>query len=397
MASKDKGSKNGNRRKMLLRLIRRGFAVFLLLMVLGIIYLYWQLSEHAPTVELPPEQPPVTVSTVVVEGETVSLSPRYVGQVEASQIVEIRARVDGFLQERAFEEGTVVEPGDLLYRIDPRSLEAELAIATSRRSGAEARMRLARQQFERFEQLSQRGAATAEELEESQTATLVAEAEVQLAEAQIAQAQLNLSYTQIESPIHGVIGESQQDVGAYVSPGSGSLLAVVSQMDPIYVRMSISEEESLRFQALVESGEIETPDLNDYDVQVTLSTGQMYPHHGKINFVDVRVDPTTGTRVIRAIVPNPTRLLVPGQAVHAAVVGARRRNTLLVPQQAVMQTPTGSFVYVVRDDSTVEQRPVVVGEWYEDRWIVEEGLHPGERVVTDQLMMLRPGATVQVR
>ncbi|MEX0745844.1 MAG: efflux RND transporter periplasmic adaptor subunit [Phycisphaeraceae bacterium] len=387
---------NRSRRQMVLHVIRRGIAIVVLLIVLGSLYLYWERSEHAPGVQTPPEQPPPVVSTIIVEGETVALAPRYIGQVEASQVVEIRARVSGFMEERAFEEGAVVQPGERLYRIDPRSFQAELEIAQSRLTSARARREQAQQQLQRYERLAERGAATATELEEWQTTANVAEAEVQLAQAQIAQAELDLGYTTIESPIEGVIGESQQDVGAYVSAGADSLLAVVSQLNPIYVRLSISEEETLQLQAMVEGGEVQMPDVEDLEVLVTLSTGREYPHHGQINFVDVRVDPRTGTRVVRATVPNPDQLLVPGQSIHATILGATRTGTLVVPQRAVMQTPTGSAVYVVQRDGTVEQREVTLGEWHKDQWIIEEGLTAGDRVVTDQLMRLRPGLEVRL-
>lgn len=379
-----------------LHVIQRGIAVTVLVVVVAGLYAYWQMSDHAPTVQTPPPQPPPVVETVVVEAESVPLVPQYLGQVEASQVVEVHARVAGFLEERAFEEGAVVEPGRLLYRIDPRSFEADLAIAQAKLAGAQAQLELAQTRLERFERLAGEGVATTEELEEGRTAQQVAQAQVQLAKAQIAQAELDLSYTTIRSPIRGVIGESRVDEGTYVRTGADSLLAVVRQMDPIYVRLSVSEEESLRFQAMVESGQIQTPDLDAFEVHVTLSTGQAYPHPGKISFVDVEVDPTTGTRMVRASVPNPDRLLVPGQFVQAVISGAVRTGAILVPQQAVSQAPTGSLVYVVAPDGTVEQRPVTLGRWYRDRWIVEEGLEAGDRVVTDHLSRMRPGLEVEL-
>lgn len=395
--SEREASSQRSRRRALLHLMRRGLAVVVLVVVLGGVYLYWEMSETAPTVQESQAQATPVVSTVVVEGETIPLTPRYLGQVEASQVVEIRARVDGFLEEQAFEEGAVVEPGQLLYRIDQRTFEAELAITNAQLAAAQAERELAQQQYDRFQQLAQRGAATSQELEEGLTAVRVAEAQVQLSQARIAQADLSLSYTRIESPIRGLIGESQKDVGTFVSAGSDSLLALVSQMDPINVRLSVSEEEALRYAEQVARGEIVTPENDAYEVSIDLPTGESYPHRGRIDFIDVRVDPTTGTRTVRAQVPNPDGVLVPGQAIHAEILGAMRTQSILVPQEAITRTPTGASVYIVQDDATVERRPVELGVWHDQRWVIDEGLESGERVVTDQLMRLRPGMQVQLR
>ncbi len=381
---------------MAMHLLQRGVAVLLLLVVVAAGWYFFSYSEHGPDAVAPQLGPPPRVNTVVVQPAEVPLMPRFLGQTQASQVVEIRARVDGFLQEQAFREGEPVEPGELLYRIDPRSYRAELEVARAGLAAAEARHAQAAQDVEQMEQLRSRNAATQQEYDDAVTAERVAAAEVQLSQARIAQAELDVGYTEVRTPIRGVIGESYKDAGAYVAPGADSLLAVVSQLDPIYVRFSVSEAEMLRWQAAAEAGEISSSDLSTLDVIVELSDRREYPHVGRINYVDVRVDPSTGTRVVRSTVPNPEGLLTPGQSVHATLRGAIRTGALLVPQQAVMHNPTGATVYVVNEEGVPENRGVRLGDWYEDHWIIESGLLPGERVVVDNLMKVRPGVAVEV-
>ena len=165
----------------------------------------------------------------------------------------------------------------------------------------------------------------------------------------------------------------------------------------MYVRYAVSEQDLLRWQRQQASGEVKVPeDISRLELEVTLGDRRPYPHLGRINFVDVRVDPATGTAVVRGTVPNPDNALLPGQFVHASVLGIERLNTLTVPQRAVLQSPSGPTVYVVNGENKVEQRPVTLGDWQADAWIVEQGLKPGERVVVDRLMQVRPGAAVAV-
>lgn len=379
-------------------LITRVIMVVILLAVLAGLYLYWQKVEHEPqAMEAAPPAATPTVTAVTVQPRTVPLLPRFLGQMEASQRVEIRARVPGFLEERAFEEGTYVEADKVLFRIDDRPFQAEVDVAQARVARAEANQFRAQQQVERFEELVAREAAVASELEQWQTDARAAAAEVQLAKAQLLQAQLDLGYTKIEAPISGMIGEALKDVGTYVDATGNSLLAVLEQVDPIYLRYPVSEQEILRYRNREERGELVIPELGQLQVEVTLADGTEYPHRGTVNFVDVGIDPSTGTAVVRAVVPNPERSLRPGQFAHATLLGIERVNAMVVPQQAVMQSPTGASVYVVGPDETVEQRTVTLGEWQGDGWVIESGLEPGDRVVIDQLLSLRPGMAVNVQ
>ncbi len=376
-------------------LIRRGVAVVILLVVLLGFYLYLSRVDHAPVSQAASAPgDPLPVGTEIVARKNVAFRPKYLGQTEASQTVEIRARVRGFLLERAFGEGQRVEEGQLLFRIDPRSFQAELDMTQARLASAQARLDRAQQQVRRSEELLATQVATPDEFEEWQKEERVAAADVQMAEAQIAQARLDLDYTEIRSPISGVIGQSLRDVGSYVGEGDRALLAVVQKVDPIEVRYSISEQDMLRWQRMRDNDEIKIPAIDQIELEITLSDNRVFPHRGRISFIDVRVDPSTGTAVIRGRVPNPNGTLLPGQFVHVTLDGIERVNTVLVPQVAVMQSPAGASVYVVNERNIIEQRPLVLGDWSGDRWMVESGLVEGERIVIDHLMQLRPGMSV---
>jgi membrane fusion protein, multidrug efflux system len=376
--------------------VRRGIVILLLALSLGATVLFLRRHDPVPKAEglAAAAHGPLEVEVVTLASRTVPAAPRFLGQTEASQVVEIRSRVKGFLLERAFEEGQRVEKDQVLFRIEPRPFEIELASARASRASAEARRAQAAQQLKRYEELFARGSVAQGELEDWQTAERVAAAQLEEEAAHVARAELDLGYTTIAAPIAGVIGRALKDVGTYVDDANESLLAVLSQVDPIYVRYAVSEQETLRWQRLDREGRIEMPEIEELDLALTLGDGTAHPEVGHINFVDVAVDPSTGTTVVRGTVPNPADGLKPGQFVHVSVQGIQRVNTLLVPQRAVLQSPSGSTVYVVGEDGVAEQRQVTLAEWQDDAWIVEAGLAPGERVITDRLLQLRPGMAV---
>jgi membrane fusion protein (multidrug efflux system) len=379
-------------------LIWRGIPIAALLVVLILSYVYWVRTDHGPTAQAAPApQPaPLPVDTVVVEPRNVPLRPTFLGQTEASQVVEIRSRVRGFLLERAFEEGATVRQGQVLFRIDPKPFQAELDMARASLGSAEARLARARQELQRYEQLFARNTATANELDQIRTEERVAAAQVQLETARVQRAELDLGYTTISAPITGVIGQALKDVGTYVDDGPNALLSVLRQVEPMYVRYAVSEQDLLRWQRQRESGQVNVPEVDQLQLEITLGDGRPYPHPGRINFVDVLVDPATGTSVIRGTVPNPENTLRPGQFVHATVLGIERLGAILVPQKAVIHAPNGAMVYVVNDQNTIEPRPVTLGEWQGEGWVIESGLRGGERVVVDRLMQVRPGMVVTV-
>lgn len=365
----------------------------------------------------PAPSPPAEVTFITLTPEVVPIRYEWVAQTVASRTVEIRARVPGFLTRRPFEEGGSVDEGALLFQIDQRSYLADLEIARARLAQAEARLALADVTLQRVKAAAAQGGTNQQELDEKSAQRKEAEAAVQLAKGTLAKAELDLSYTTILAPMPGRIGTSPVYEGAYVDAGPNSLLATVVASDPIYVAFSISEREILSWQRAVEAGRIRfegdpEPPANltseqlrelrmqrsrdaKVKVEITLIDGATYPHIGELNFIDVVVNPQTGTAFVRADVPNPEERLKPGQFVKAALLGWERPNTLVVPQRAVVQQPTGQFVYVVGEGDKAELRGITTGQWHEDGWIVDSGLAPGDRVIVDGTLRIQPGVPIK--
>lgn len=338
--------------------------------------------------------PPPEVSVITVATETVPVTLEYVGVTEASKVVEIRARVQGFLQSRDFEEGTHVKEGALLFTIDPRTFEADVEVAKAQVAQAETRVRLAKQEVKRLQSVTVPGAIAASDLDK-QTAELAnAEAALRLAQAQLEKAQLELSYTTVTAPLDGYIGKTLKEIGSLVDAGQNSLLTTMSQVDPMYVRFDISEREYLAWRDAVGRGELVAANGDTPYVEIELLDGTVYPHRGEISFEDVAVDLQTGSVEMRATIANPDFRLKPGQFVSCRMVGWERPDALSVPKRAVTQSPQGPFVYVVDANNVAQMRPIQPGPWSGDAWLIEAGVSPGDRVVVEGLMKVRPGAPV---
>jgi len=339
----------------------------------------------------------IRVNVIEVIPHSVTLRPRYIAQTEASQIVEIRSRIRGFLNERHFREGGMVERDEVLFTIDPKPYQAEIDVARARVVSAEARLEQANRQVDRYRGLYDQGAATASELEEWETAMQVAASDIELYKAQLTQTELDLSYTTISSPINGVVGRAMKDVGTFVDDGSNSLLAVVEAVDPIYVRFSMSEQDLLRYRGMRETGQLIGPRGEDIEVNIVLRDRSTFEHRGRITFVDVRVDDATSTVLLRATVPNPDHELRPGQFVHVNLLGFERPSIVVVPKQAVVQTPTSASVYVADEAAGMARvRMVRLGDWYGNGWIIEDGLEIGDVVIVDNIMRLQPGTPIEI-
>ncbi len=384
------------KRNWVASLIRRSFMLAVLVAAIGGGYLYWEKLNHAPQA-VQSQQPhrAMPVDVLRVQPKTVPLQPVYLGQTEAFQSVEIRARVSGFLEKKHFVEGSKVEAGQLLFNIDPRSFKAALDLAKAQLASSQAELAKAEQKVGRYSKLVNNKAATLDELDDWRTEKLVALANIQMNKARITQAELDLSYTDIKSPITGLIGMAQKDVGSYVNNSTDDgLLAKVAKIDPIYVRYNLSEQDLLLARSMAAKGLTNMPDINNLRLHLTLADGTEYPEDGKITFQDPEIATGTGTMVMRGTFPNPDSILRPGQFVHVQVRGVNRLHTLMVPKTAVLENPTGAMVYVVNAENKVEVRSVKMGAWRSDQWIVEEGLNPGDAVIVDKLLHLRPGMEV---
>jgi membrane fusion protein, multidrug efflux system len=339
--------------------------------------------------------PPPVVAVVTVEPQSVAATFEYVGQTAGSREVEVRARVGGILLKRNYREGGTVKEGQSMFIVDPAPFEVAAARADAALASAEAKLAQAKRNSARLKPLYEVRAASQKDYDDAVSVEQVAEAEVKTARANVADATLNLRYTRVEAPVTGIAGRAQRSEGNYVS-GADALLTTVSQIDPIYVLFGVSDEERLKLARQVEAGQLTLPKDGQFDVTLKLADGTVYSKSGKVNFSDVRVSGQTGTSEARAELPNPTGLLHPGQFVRVTLNGAQRPAAVLVPQRAVLEGPKGKFVYVVNADSKAEPRPVALGDWQGEAWVVDSGLAAGDRVIVDGVMKLGPGAPVRI-
>lgn len=348
-----------------------------------------------PAAAPPAAPPPSAVTVTTVEPREVAVTYEYVGQTEGYREVEVRARVNGIVLRRNFKEGAAVTRGQSLFTIDPAPFQVTVARAEADLGVAQARLEQARRDVARLKPVIEAKAVSQKELDDAMSAALVAEAETKSTQARLNEARLNLSYTRVEAPIDGITSRAAVSEGTLVS-GPNVLLATVTQVDPMYVIFGIPDREYLTMRRDVEAGRLKLPAGNRFKTTVKLADGTTYARSGDINFTDVRVNTQTGTSEARAEFPNRNRALRAGEFVRIALEGAVRPAAIVVPQRSVLEGPKEKFVYVVNAESKVEPRPVKVGEWAGDGWVIESGLKAGERVIVDGVMKIGPGAPVQV-
>ena len=336
---------------------------------------------------------PPEVTTVTVAARDVPISFEFVAQTQSSRQVNIQARVSGFLEKRVYTEGSLVKEGDVLFVMDAKPFKVQVDAQDAALSRQQAGLEGARADLERTKPLAAQNALSQKDLDDANGQYLATAAAVEEAKARLETAKLNLSYCTILSPVTGISSAAQQQDGTYISP-QNSLLTTVAVLSPIWVNFSISENEVQGLREEVNAGRLRTPADGNYTVEVLLVDGSLFPHTGRITFASPSFNPQTGTFMIRASVDNPDGILRPNAYVRARLSGATRPNAILVPQRAVQQGAEGQFVWVVEKDGKAKPRPVQVGKWQGDNWLVKEGLRPGEQVVVDGAINLHAGVTV---
>jgi membrane fusion protein (multidrug efflux system) len=341
------------------------------------------------------QMPPPEVAVVEAAPKRLPVGYEYAAQTAGYREVEVRARVTGILLKRHYREGEAVKRGQSLFQIDPAPFQVALARAEADLATAEARRAQAARDADRMKAVIDIKAVSRKEYDDAASAAQIAAAEVKGAQARVAEAKLNLDWTRVESPINGVSSRSLRSEGTLVS-GPEVLLTSVTQTDPIYVIFGIPESELLRIRRDVDAKRLQLPADGRFEVTVALADGSVYDRPGKVDFTDVRVNTNTGTVEARAELPNPAGALKPGQFVRARLAGAVRPAAITVPQRAVLEGPKGKFVYVVDAESKAEVRPVQVGDWVGDAWVIDSGLAPGDKVIVDGVMKIGPGAPVRV-
>jgi len=346
-------------------------------------------KPEAPTAA-PPE-----VRVMAVEPRDTPVTYDFVGNTVSSQQVEVRARVDGFLDQRLYTEGSLVKLGQVMFQMDPKPFEAQLSAAKGALAEQQARLWTAQSNLNRVKPLAKVNAVSKKDLDDATGKVNAAAAAVEMARAEVETAQLNLGYTTIHAPVTGVSSYARIQDGAYVNQLSGPL-TYVAQLDPIWVDFSISEDEMLKLREQVKKGLLNFPEDNAFEVDIVLSDGTLFPKTGKIFFRDANYSAQTGTFLLRATFENPDGTLRPGQFVRVLVKGATRPNAVLVPQAAVLQGAGGFFVWIVDQEGKARTRPIEVGDWQGDNWFVFKGLSAGDRVITDGLVRLAAGVPVRV-
>jgi membrane fusion protein (multidrug efflux system) len=375
------------------------------------------LAEKQDVTDQAPSAPEVTVIKTIPKDTPVTIE--FVGKTVSSRKVEIRSRVEGFLEKRLYTEGTMVQEGDVLFQMDQKPFRAELNAAKAELAQQQALFENAEANLKRVKPLAEKNAVSQKDLDDSIGTYRTSAASVEAAKAKVVQAELNLGYTTITSPVTGLSSFAVQQEGAYIGYGSNSLLTYVAQLDPMWVEFSVSENQILKSRQQAELGIIEQPENGNYEVEIVLADDSIFNNRGKITFADASLSEETGTFLIRAEVKNASKndkpndlipdevknesggdnlyeMLRPGQFVRARLHGMVRPNAILVPQRAVQQGAKGSFVWVIDEEGKAKFQPIEIGQWHGEEWFVDNGLEGGETVVVDGALKLRAGVPVKI-
>lgn len=338
----------------------------------------------------------VEVTALTTQAQNVPVTYEFVGKTSSSRRVEIRSRVEGFLEQILYREGSMVQAGDLLFQMDRLPFQAQLDAASAELAQEQARLTNARANLKRVKPLAEQNAVAQKELDDALGVFRSAAASVEAAKAKVVQAQLDLGYTEIKSPVTGISSFAVKREGSYMGMGD-SLLTYVAQVQPMWVEFSISENQMFRIKREAEAGLVVVPPNGDFEVEIELADGSVYPERGKITFSDASLSETTGTFLVRAEIANPRKQLRPGQFVRTRLLGSIRPGAILLPQRAVQQGAQGSFVWIVGDDGKTRFQPVEVGAWLGDQWFINKGVEAGSTVIVDGALKVRAGIPVAVK
>jgi membrane fusion protein, multidrug efflux system len=339
---------------------------------------------------------PTEVGVQTLTPRNISIVDELPGRTVAYRVAEVRPQVSGIVQKRLFDEGSEVKTGEQLYQIDAATYAAALRSAEAALQRAEANRDKAALLRDRYAPLRVTDLVSKQAYDDAAAALAAAEADVAAAKAQVETARINVVYCQVRSPISGRVGRSLVTEGALVTSQQASPLAVVQQLDPIYVDITQSSADRVKLQRAFANGELQRDGQDDAEVTLTLEDGTQYAEHGKLQFAEVSVDPGTGAVVLRALFPNPHRELLPGMFVRAQLTQASKRDALLVPQRGVTRNQQGNaVVYVVADGNVVAEHVVTAARTVGNDWLISGGLNAGDRVILDGFQKIRPGAQVQ--
>lgn len=334
---------------------------------------------------------------VIVEtAETTNVTVRqdYAGRARGAREVEVRARIQGILEERLYREGQIVSEGDSLFRIDPKPSEAALQGAKAQRQVAEADLRQAEREWNRISSLYERNAVSERDRDSARSALELAQANLAVAEAGVTEAELNLGYTDVRAPVNGVTSLEDLPEGSLID--QGTLLTTIVQQNPVHVRFALPENDAA-IQRAAREAMTDSASAKDIDATLIMTNGKAYDRTGKVDFTASTLDPRTGTVSARAVFPNPDNQIIPGQFVRVRVQLRSLEGVVTVPEKAVTEGADGAQVFVVDDDSIARARPVSLGPVVDGRQVILDGLKADEAFITSGLVNLRDGAEVNVR
>ncbi len=336
------------------------------------------------------------VAVVVIEPQRVELATELPGRTSAFRVAEIRPQVSGIVQKRLFQEGSDVKAGQLLYQIDPAPFQVAHESAKASLAKAQANLPTLKLKAERYQELLAENAVSRQDYDDAAASVEQSRAEVEYWKAAVEAARINLGYTRVAAPISGRIGKSSITDGALVTAYQPASLAVIQQLDPIYVDVTQSSAELLRLRRNLESGRLSADGETSRRVSLLLEDGTPYPQEGTLQFRDVTVDPTTGSFTLRVVVPNPRNLLLPGMFLRAVVQEGVMEQAILAPQQGVIRTPKGEPVaWIVDESGKVQQRPLTLNRTIGNAWLISSGLAAGDRVIVEGMLNVRPGTVVK--
>ncbi|KRW58484.1 efflux RND transporter periplasmic adaptor subunit [Pseudomonas sp. TTU2014-080ASC] len=357
-------------------------------------FLAASLSTSLHAADAPPA-PGVVVATV--KSESLPLQYEYSARTAGFREVQLRAQVSGILQERTYVEGNRVNKGQVMFRIDPRTYEAALSRAKGALAQEQARYRQAERNLGRIRELQKKGFASESELDNAISNFEQSKANIQAAQAEVEARRIDLEYTTVKAPISGITSKETVSEGSLMVAGdpNASLLSNITQLDPIYVNFAVPDSDLESVRSGLHNGTLVMPEDGKLMVKVMFGDGSVYPHEGTVNFTDSLVDRSTGAVSIRAVLPNPDQSLLPGQFVRIQVHGITQPDALSVPEQAVLQGPAGTFVYVVDEGNIARARIVSTGPTVNGRWVILSGIAPGDRVIIEGVLKVRPDVPVK--
>ncbi|UXM94658.1 efflux RND transporter periplasmic adaptor subunit [Bartonella sp. HY329] len=341
--------------------------------------------------------PPAAVNIVVVKPQSVPVVTELPGRVAPTRVAEVRPRISGIVVERVFTQGSTVKEGDVLYRIDPMPFRVRVASAEASLARAKAVELNAKQLAERQSQLREREVTSTTNYDNAVAALAQAEADVALAQASLDAAKLDLGYTEVRAPISGRIGRALVTEGALVSPSDANHLALVQQLDPVYVDFTQSSNAVRELRRSLDAGDLESPAPGEASVQLVFDDGTPYSEKGRLLFSEASVDSTTGQITLRAEFPNPKDELLAGLYVRVRIEQAVNSAAILVPQRAIIRDNLGNAqVYVVDEKNVAHLRAVTLGQVFNNNWIVHNGIKSGEKIITDGGAKIKDGASVAI-